>query len=196
MVVRVKPHKEEVSLDEVANGFAAKLSEFRELKWEEALAKVPIIELQGHMSDLDIITDAVLCDDVTQEGLKTMCATIQQLAWTKMRKRLLDGVHFWYKQKLSNIAAGKALLAISEAKRNGTITDAEFEEIEDDLAKQFDATVEHIQQAGEQSDSIEPTEPAPILLIDTIDETTAEEAIAQAMAEESETNIGPVEQGS
>ena len=186
MVVRTKPAKPEVTLDEVANGFAAKISEFRELKWEEALAKVPIIELQGHMSDLDIITDTILCDESTQEALKLMCSTIQQLAWTKMRKRLLDGVHFWYKQKLSNIIAGKALLAVSEAKHNDTIEDAEWDEVEDEMVSQFEATVEHIQQAGQQSDSIGPPEPAaPILLTDTIEEHTAEEAIALAMAEES-----------
>ncbi len=181
MVVRTKPSKEELSLDQICLEFTAKLSEYKELKWEEALAKVPSIELEGHMSDLDILTDAVLVDEATQVALKSMCNVIQQLAWTKMRKRLLEGIHFWYKARLSHIIAGKALLAASEAKRSGTIEDAEFEEYSDDLAKQFEATVEHIQQSG-----------TPPNVVDTVQETSAEEAIAKAMADESEANIGPV----
>jgi len=152
---------------------------FKEAKWEEALANTPRPELEGHMRDLDVIIDHVLCDDNTQEALKFMCNTIQQLAWTRMRRKLLSGIQIWYKGKIANILAGKALLAVAEAKRNGTIEEAEFEEVEDEMVKQFEATIEAAVSEG-----------MPPLPIDTTTESTAEEAIAQAMAEESDLATG------
>ena len=177
MVVNTKKSTEH-SLDDIVAEFSLRLAEFKEAKWEQALATMPAEALDGEMHDLDFITDYILTSDATQEALKFMTNTIDQLAWTRMRKDLLDGIHVWYKTKLDNVRRGKLLLAAQQAKQNGTIDDADWDvvnEVEDAMVSQFEATVEHLV-----------TRPP----IDTVTETTAEQAIAQAMAEESADAVG------